>query len=182
MSLHLQDLKSYCNNISVKTLFFFCNDCYAAEEVAGNRNIIAVTAFANLVSPLNGFDSAWFKLLFENEKIEQILIAGHCQCEVINFLNDLISDDSDLKQAKLLLNKLRYIFGDYSLMNHENKKKLLSHHIALQMKRLHNTLYYSGLEEKYILPVKGILIDENCNNAVTEIDVSVLSESFNAIN
>lgn len=90
----MKTIEQYCQSISEKTLFIFCNDCHAMPQFVSNTNFTVATAFANLVSPKNGFDEAWFKHHIKTDEVKKVIIAGHTDCSVISFL---VRDASEKK-------------------------------------------------------------------------------------
>ena len=171
-------LKSYCKQISTKTLIVFCNDCVRTREVFENSSFVVTTAFANLVSPKTGFDKDWLEYLIASESIQQIMIAGHCDCHVIEFLFEDHSNNPHWIEAQTLLNQLQVWLGRYSEMNAEDRLKFMVHYTSLQVQDLYCYLEKLGLA----IQVKGIVIDENHRNSIKKIEFNYFPGFINFLN
>lgn len=174
----MNTLKSYCDQIYLKSLIVFCNDCFRTSEFIADPRFVVTTAFANLVSPKNGFDKKWFERLARDNGIEQIIIAGHCDCQVIQFLFDDESNNPHWKEAQILLNQLQGWLGRYSEMSEADRLKFMVHYTTLQVQIVNGYMEKIGLD----MEVKGIVIDENHRNVIKEIDLDYSPRFINSLN
>ncbi|MDN3687577.1 hypothetical protein [Cyclobacterium jeungdonense] len=116
--------------------------------------------------------------MVKEQGIEQIIIAGHCDCHVIQFLFDDESNNPHWNEAQSLLNQLQIWLGRYSEMSEADKLKFMVHYTTLQVQILHGYLEKVGLD----ILVKGIVIDENHENVIREIDLDYFPKFINSLN
>lgn len=165
----MKTIAQYCQSITDKTLFVFCNDCNAMPQFIAKSDFTVVTAFANLVSPKNGFDVDWFKYNFRDADIKRLVIVGHVDCHVIPFLVQDCSENAHWMHAKTELKHLEKVMGgDFSSMSEDFKHMFMQSHIATQIKWVRQFIQKTGMNEMLKVRIDGIIIDEK-RNSVSEI-------------
>jgi carbonic anhydrase len=168
-------LHSYLSNISEKVALVVCNDCVCLQNLTSASNLVSFTFLGSIINDAS-LESFWQSI--QAEDVKEIIIAGHYQCEIMDFLPNQKTSDPNWDEAKGYMKKLAEYY--YPLIGNkpDKEKRLLRYHISKQVKRIAEF----GLKNKTIkkrLTIKGIIInDENNKNEVEEIDLSVILEQL----
>lgn len=174
----MNNLKSFCDQITEKTIMIFCNDCHSMCEVMNNDNLIMHNLFAGIVREKSEQDTNYFKHCIEEEGASQIVFVGHLNCQV---LRHLIDDSSDLalwKEARSYVENLAEEVVGLNFGLHDGGWYLMHRHVALQVKKLSGMPYIREKIESDKLIVTGIVIDDREPNLLEETDLE-LFENLN---
>ncbi|GAA0195370.1 hypothetical protein GCM10009122_59510 [Fulvivirga kasyanovii] len=174
----MNNLKSYCDRLTEKTIMIFCSDCYSVSEVIGNDNLIIHNLFGGIVAGKNEQDMSYLRHCIEKEFVSQIVFVGHLNCQV---LKHLIDDASDIKLWEEARSYIEDLAGEVVGLNfglHDGGWYLMHRHVALQVKKLSGIPYIREKIERDKLIVTGIVIDDREPNLLEETDLD-LFENLN---
>lgn len=167
-------LKEYSEKIKVKTLFVFCNDCHCKHELVSNPKFLVATSLGNMVTHHHGLGEGYLDYCVKKEGIRQVIIVGHYQCQVLDFIRSKTSlDNSIWAAAKFDLQHVETLLKPSIKNQRQKDKKIIQHYIALQMLNFSLEPSFKALEKTHGISIGGIIIDEERRNEVLEINKSI---------
>jgi hypothetical protein len=170
-----QSLANYLGGITEKTAIVFCSDCICLQNIVLESHISSFTFLGSMIDE-TALELFWQSI--QKKRIKEIIIAGHCECEMMNFMMDRTSDKPNWEPAKGYMKKLAEYYYPLIANKPNKEKELLRYHISKQIKRLAEF----GLKNKTIkdrLTIRGVLInDENNFGEVEHIGLSVILEQL----
>ncbi len=166
-----RSLKGYLGGFEQKTLFIYCNDCYAANQIASNPNLAVHTLFGNMFSASNPFEVGMFEHHVKFERVTNIIISGHYGCEILKYINDSCTENLRLNANQIeLYMKLEFqdINGEKALMRQVIKQNLLE-----QVNKLSRLSFIKRKLAKGEISIKGIIIDDMLKDGSHSIEIVI---------
>lgn len=165
-------LKEYAENIQERTLFIFCSDCHCKNELIPNPDFLVATALGSNVTN-ESFGESYFDYCFGEEGIRQVVLVGHYQCQVLDFIKMNELDNPLWSAARKDLLYLEDHFKTFPMDPMEKREKIIQHYIAHQMLNLSRKPFFKALTKANDVVFNGIIINENKGNEVLEVRKSM---------
>lgn len=160
------------NKISAKTIVICCNDAYFANSFIKNENVLLCTFFGNIISEPDCSEMEYFKYCIEFDDVKEIIIVGHHNCNIMDFLNTNKSSSKYFKKAKNVLAKVNN--NPFKRLGLPYSKKLITWLNVIQQMILVSEIKLSSIKTKVSVNITGIVIDESKNLMVEEIDLPIV--------
>ncbi|UII29653.1 hypothetical protein LVD17_15240 [Fulvivirga ulvae] len=169
----MNNLKSYCDQITEKTVMIFCSDCKSPLEVMDSKNLIIHNVLGGIITETNAYNMNWLRRCIEEEAVSQLVFVGHLNCQVLKYLLDDHSGITLWKEARSYVEALAEEIVGLNFGLYDRGWYLMHRHVALQVKKLSGIPYIREKIEKDKLIVTGIVIDDREPNLLEETDLDL---------
>ncbi len=167
-----KSISQFVDDISEKTLFIYCNDCYAGNQIKSSDLVRVSTIFATRISRNDMLCLEQLRYSIEVENVKTIVISSHYDCALISYVKDGDTrpycpsedrNDGNSREQCCVSPKAAIAL----------QKQVMKRYLMDQIEVLARIDFFKEKLKEGTLKLKGVLIDDT-HDAVTNMVEAVI--------